>query len=266
MRDRWPLRSSTTSLDVALNRCPFLTYIIQMVELSQSPSHEKALGFFFITHRKGIPSMMNTTDKPAWSARSHRRAANSNSNSTRHGKVSIAAASILFASLSGQALATPNCSAYIPVINKQLASYLTTVGPREMKNVSLDEFGNMVDPIWGRPVVKLNTYALPESISKKLSYRFTDAATKGVRTANGRTVCNFSYEANDGFKIEKGYANFDVEPFSKASEVVMYVSPGEAKSGVQFTPEGFAQMIINSTVRKSLASDPQYKGKFNVAF
>ncbi len=135
-----------------------------------------------------------------------------------------------------------------------------------MKNVSLNEFGNMVDPMWGHPILKLDTYILPESISKKLSYRFTDAATKGVCAANGRMVCNFSYEANDGFKIEKGYANFDVEPFSKGTEMVMFVSPSEAKSGVRFTPEGFAQMIINSAVRKSLASDPQYKGKFNVVF
>jgi hypothetical protein len=204
--------------------------------------------------------MMNTTAKPTCSGKQYRRAANPIR------KIKIAAASILFASLSGPAFSAPTCSAYIPAINKALASYLAAVGPRAMKNVSLDEFGNMVDPMWGRPIVKLDTYVLPESISKKLSYRFTDAAPKGVRTANGRTVCNFSYEANDGFKIEKGYANFDVEPFSKATEVVMYVSPGEAKSGVQFTPEGFAQMIINSAVRKSLASDPQYKGKFNVVF
>jgi len=132
-----------------------------------------------------------------------------------------------------------------------LATYLAAVGPREIKNVSLDELGNMVDPMWGRPIVKLNTYILPESVSKKLSYRFTDAATKGVRSATGRTVCTFNYEANDGFKVEKGYANFDVEPFSKANEVVMFVSPGEAKSGVKFTPEGFAQMIINSAVRNT---------------
>lgn len=206
--------------------------------------------------------MMNTTDKPTCSGKQYRRAANP----IRKIKIAAAVAGILFASLSGHALAAPTCIAYIPAINKALASYLVAVGPRAIKNVSLDEFGNMVDPMWGRPVVKLDTYVLPESISKKLSYRFTDAATKGVRTANGRTVCNFSYEANDGFKIEKGYANFDVEPFSKAAEVLMYVSPGEAKSGVQFTPEGFAQMIINSAVRKSLASDPQYKGKLNVVF
>ena len=61
-----------------------------------------------------------------------------------------------------------------------------------MKNISLDEFGNMVDPMWGRPVVKFNTYILPESINKKLSYRFTDATTKSVRAANGRMVCNLS--------------------------------------------------------------------------
>lgn len=175
--------------------------------------------------------MMNTTAKPNCSGQPYHRTANANR--IRHLKFRIAAASILFASLSGQVLAAPDCSTYIPAINKQLASYLATVGPRTMKNVSLDEFGNMVDPMWGRPTVKLETYALPESISTKLSYRFTDAPTKGVRTANGRTVCNFSYEANDGFKIEKGYANFDVEPFSKATEVVMYVSPGEAKSGVR---------------------------------
>lgn len=181
-------------------------------------------------------------------------------------KFSIASVSILFASLSLPAFAAPECSAYVPAINKQLASYLATVGPRPMKNVSLDEFGNAVDPMWGRPIVKLDTYVLPDSISKKLSYRFTDAATKGVRTANGRTVCTFNYEANDGFKTEKGYANFDVEPSSKTTEVIMFVSPGEAKSGIKFTPEGFAQMIINSAMRKSLASDPQYKGKFNVVF
>lgn len=207
--------------------------------------------------------MMNTA-KPTSSGEPYRRT--DNSKPSRHWNFSVAAASILFASLSGQVLAAPDCSAYIPTINKQLASYLATVGPRAVKNVSLDEFGNMVDPMWGRPIVKLDTYVLPESISKKLSYRFIDAATKGVRTASGRTVCTFSYEANDGFKIEKGFANFDVEPFSKATEVVMFVSPGEAKSGVRFTPEGFAQMIINSAVRKSLASDPQYKGKFNVVF
>jgi hypothetical protein len=181
-------------------------------------------------------------------------------------KFSIASVSILFASLSLPAFAAPDCSAYVPAINKQLASYLATVGPRAMKNVSLDEFGNAVDPMWGRPIVKLDTYVLPESISKKLSYRFTEAATKGVRTANGRTVCTFNYEANDGFKTEKGYANFDVEPSSKTTEVIMFVGPGEAKSGIKFTPEGFAQMIINSAMRKSLASDPQYKGKFNVVF
>ena len=181
-------------------------------------------------------------------------------------KFGITAASIPIAVLSSPVLAAQDCSAYIPSINKQMASYLSIAGPRTMKNVSLDEFGNMVDLMWGRPIVKLDTYVLPDSISKKLSYRFTDAATKGVRTANGRTVCTFNYEANDGFKTEKGYANFDVEPSSKASEVVMFVSPGEAKSGVKFTPEGYAQMIINSAMRKSLASDPQYKGKFNVVF
>ena len=46
----------------------------------------------------------------------------------------------------------------------------------------------------------------------------------------------------------------------------MFVSPGEATSGVKFRPDGFAQQVINSAVRKSLASDPQYKGKFNVVF
>lgn len=181
-------------------------------------------------------------------------------------KFGITAASIPIALLSGPVLAAQDCSAYIPSINNQVASYLASAGPRAMKNVSLDEFGNMVDPMWGRPIVKLDTYALPASISKKLAYRFTDAATKGVRTANGRTVCNFKYEANDGFKIEKGYINFDVEPFSTTSEVVMFVSPGEATSGVKFQPDGFAQQVINSAVRKSLASDPQYKGKFNVVF
>lgn len=51
---------------------------------------------------------------------------------------------------------------------KQMASHLATAGPRAMKDVSLDEFGNMVDPMWDRPIVKLETYALPESISGKL--------------------------------------------------------------------------------------------------
>lgn len=105
-------------------------------------------------------------------------------------KFGITAASIPIALLSNPVFAAQNCSAYIPSINKQMASYLADAGPRAMKNVSLDEFGNMVDPMWGRPIVKLDTYVLPTSISKKLSYRFTDAATKGVRTANWRTVCN----------------------------------------------------------------------------
>ncbi|MFS2006437.1 hypothetical protein ACEN9F_22730 [Duganella sp. CT11-25] len=181
-------------------------------------------------------------------------------------KFGISTALIPIALLSSPVYAAQDCNAYIPSINKQMVSYLAANGPRPMKNVSLDEFGNAVDPMWGRPIVKLDTYVLPESISKKLSYRFTEAATKGVRTANGRTVCTFNYEANDGFKTEKGYANFDVEPSSKTTEVIMFVSPGEAKSGIKFTPEGFAQMIINSAMRKSLASDPQYKGKFNVVF
>ena len=166
-----------------------------------------------------------------------------------HMKLGITSLSILLVLMSPPVFAAQDCNIYVPAINKQLATYLAAVGPRAIKNISLDEFGNMVDPMWGRPIVKLDTYVLPEKISKKLSYRFTDAATKGVRTANGRTVCNFSYEAYDGFKMEKGYANFDVEPFSKATEVVMFVSPGEAKSGVKFTPGGFAQMIINSAVQ-----------------
>ena len=112
-------------------------------------------------------------------------------------KFGITAASIPIALLSTPVFAAQDCSAYIPSINKQMASYLAAAGPRAMKNVSLDEFGNMVDPMWGRPIVKLDTYVLPASISKKLAYRFTDAATKGVRTANGRTVCNFKYKAND---------------------------------------------------------------------
>lgn len=110
-------------------------------------------------------------------------------------KFGITAASIPIALLSPPVFAAQDCSAYIPSINKQMASYLASAGPRAMKNVNLDEFGNMVDPMWGRPIVKLDTYVLPASISKKLSYRFTDAATKGVRAANGRTVCNFKYES-----------------------------------------------------------------------
>ena len=209
---------------------------------------------------------MNMTPNPIgqWSDKRFRHTTDSQ-RMTRL-KISIAPIGILLASMSNQVLAAQNCGAYIPAINKQLASYLAAVGTRAMKNVSLDEFGNAVDPMWGRPIVKLDTYVLPDSISKKLSFRFTDAATKGVRTANGRTVCTFNYEANDGFKTEKGYATFDVEPSSKTTEVIMFVSPGEAKSGIKFTPEGFAQMIINSAMRKSLASDPQYKGKFNVVF
>lgn len=37
---------------------------------------------------------------------------------------------------------------------QQMASHLATAGPRAMKNVSPDEFGNMVDPMWGRPPVE----------------------------------------------------------------------------------------------------------------
>jgi hypothetical protein len=217
-----------------------------MVESNLAQSISRTLGFFVHVKEDSMIEI-STTAIWKWAPR-------------------IASIGSLLASMPSPALAAQDCSTYIPAINKQLTSYLATVGPRTMKNVSLDEFGNMVDPRWGRPIVKLDTYVLPDSISKKLSYRFTEAATKGVRTANGRTVCTFNYEANDGFKTEKGYANFDVEPSSKTTEVVMFVSPGEAKSGIKFTPEGFAQMIINSAMRKSLASDPQYKGKFNVVF
>lgn len=86
--------------------------------------------------------MTNTKGKTTCSGKPYRRAVNPKQ--TGLPTFSIAAASILFASLSGQAHAAPNCSAYIPAINKQLASYLATVGPRAIKNVSLDEFGNMV--------------------------------------------------------------------------------------------------------------------------
>ena len=105
--------------------------------------------------------------------------------------------------LSSPVFAAPDCSLY-PLHQQARVSHLAVAGPRAMKNVS-DEFGNIVDPMWGRPIVKLDTSTLPESISDKLVYRFTDAATKGLRSANGRTVCNFKYEANDGCKIEKGW-------------------------------------------------------------
>lgn len=60
-------------------------------------------------------------------------------------KSGIAAASIPIALLSGPVFAAQDCSAYIPSINKQMANHLAAAGPRAMKNVSLDEFGNMVD-------------------------------------------------------------------------------------------------------------------------
>lgn len=72
-------------------------------------------------------------------------------------KFGITAASIPIALLSSPVFAAKDCSGYIPSINKQMASHLATAGPRAMKNVSLDEFGNMVDPMWGRPIVKLDT-------------------------------------------------------------------------------------------------------------
>ena len=64
--------------------------------------------------------MMNTTVKPIWFSKPYRRPANANR--IGHLKFIFAAASILFASLSGPVLAAPDCSAYIPAINKQLAS------------------------------------------------------------------------------------------------------------------------------------------------
>jgi len=54
-------------------------------------------------------------------------------------KFGITAASIPIALLSSPAFAAQDCSAYIPAINKQMASYLASAGPRVMKNVSLDE-------------------------------------------------------------------------------------------------------------------------------
>ncbi|WP_334189412.1 hypothetical protein [Noviherbaspirillum sp.] len=180
--------------------------------------------------------------------------------------IEAAAVFALFSMVSAMAFASQDCSRYVASINKDLATYLSTVGPRPMKDISLDKFGNKVHPQWGNPIVKLNSYTLPESISKQLLFRITDAATKGVRTANGRLACGFKYEASDGYKTERGIMNFDVEPFSSTDQVTMYVSPGAADSGVQFRAGGWAQEIINAAVRKSLASDPKYKGQFDVVF
>src|SRR5450830_969867 len=97
-------------------------------------------------------------------------------------------------------------------------------------------------------------YMLPESISKKVSYRFTDVATKGVRNASGRLVCLFRGEWNDGYDIGKVTRAFDVEPFADTSEVSMFVSPGEGWwSGSKFRAGSYAQEIIDSAVKKSLA-------------
>jgi hypothetical protein len=184
----------------------------------------------------------------------------------KHIKTTVASLGLLLASASGSTFAAQDCDSLIPNLNKEIATYLATVGPREIKTVAMDKFANMVDPRWGHPVVTVDSFTLPVAISKKLVYRFTDAATKGVRTANSRLICSFRFEANDGFESGKGIANFDVEPFSNTNQVTMFVSPGEARSGVKFRASGQAQELINDAVRRTIARDPKYKPNFEVAF
>ena len=169
------------------------------------------------------------------------------------------------------ALASRQCSDYLGGVNKELASSLSSASKRQLTGLGIGPRGELLVGSsegnfegYGRAdMTTVPPYTLPESISKKLSYRFTDVATKGVRNATGRLVCLFSGEWNDGYESGKVTRSFDVEPFADTSDVSMFVSPdGGAWSGTKFRAGGYAQEIVDSAVKKSLAIDPKYKEKF----
>jgi hypothetical protein len=172
---------------------------------------------------------------------------------------------------SAPALASRQCSDYLSGVNKELASSLSSASKRQLMGLGIGPKGELLvsngdgyfEGYTRADMTTVPPYMLPEFISKKLSYRFTDVATKGVRNASGRLVCLFRGEWNDGYDTGKVTRAFDVEPFADTSEVSMFVSPGEGwLSGSKFRAGSYAQEIIDSAVKKSLASDPKYKEKF----
>lgn len=184
-------------------------------------------------------------------------------------KYAVTSLSLLI--VSAPALASHQCSDYLNGVNKELASSLSSASKRQLTGLGIGPKGELlVGSAEGNfegyrrfEITTVPPYMLPELISKKLSYRFTDVATKGVRNASGRLVCLFRGEWNDGYETGKVTRTFDVEPFADTSEVAMFVSPGEGWwSGSKFRAGSYAQEIINSSVKKSLARDPKYKEKF----
>lgn len=172
---------------------------------------------------------------------------------------------------SAPALASQQCSDYLSGVNKELASSMSSASKRQLKDLGIGPKGELlVGSAEGNfegyrrfEVTTVPPYTLPESISRKLSYRFTDVATKGVRTSSGRLVCLFRGEWNDGYATGKVTRTFDVEPSAATSEVSMFVSPGEGWwSGSKFRAGNYVQEIIDSAVKKSLAIEPKYKEKF----
>lgn len=169
--------------------------------------------------------------------------------------------SLTLLTATASSLAAQDCSRYMPAVNKKLASYIAVAAPKNWKNIAFNKFGDPVNPEWGNPVLKLDAYKLPESISKRLMVRFTDSATKGTRVANGRLVCSFRFEADDGYQPTKGIINLDIEPFSNAAEAPMYHSPGEGYSG-PFLVDGLAQEVVNLALNKTITRDPKYANQF----
>jgi len=183
-------------------------------------------------------------------------------------KFTIASMGLFFAS--APAFAARQCGDYLAAVNKELSSSLSGASKRQVSDLGISPKGEL---LVGSPegnfegyrrfeITTVQSYTLPESIRKKLSYRFTDVVTKGVRNASGRLVCLFRGEWNDGYETGEVTRTFDVEPFADASEVSMFVSPREGWSGSKCRAGSYAQEIINSSVKKSLASDPKYKEKF----
>lgn len=135
---------------------------------------------------------------------------------------------------------------------KALSELIVAVCYRK-KNIRLNEYGERIGSVSEGDTATLTLdYTLPQLISKTLSYRFTDVATKGVRTATGRQVFAFRYEANDSYTVERGMLSFDVEPFSNPNEVTMLISFGEKfGGGLPFQTGKFAQGVINTAIRKA---------------
>jgi hypothetical protein len=165
--------------------------------------------------------------------------------------------------VSASVFASPNCNDYVAGANQAIAKYIATTGSSAYKDIGFNKKGNftfdksqsgMVD-FW------MKSYTLPTAVVKKVYYRFTDAATMGTRTSTGRLVCRFRGEYSDSFVTGTDERNFDVDPFSKTSNVSMTYSPGEPRGGWDFDAGAIAQWIISSAITKAVVNDPEYKAQ-----